>query len=181
MSCLTIFLCFWIFSLLWFNLFFGTQGRPHRILVHYIYYLYQIFPQTGPEQSQDASSFSWAARAVSVARLRTGQPGVGLFLGKDKGVDSKISYADAVASVMSDSVRPHRQKPTRHRCPWDSPGKNTGVGCHFPLQCMKEKSESELAPSCLTLSAPWTTAYQAPPSMDFPGKSTGVGCHCLLH
>ena len=43
---------------------------------------------------------------------------------------------------MSDSVRPHRQQPTRLRHPWDSPGKNTGVGCHFLLQCMKVKVKS---------------------------------------
>ena len=55
---------------------------------------------------------------------------------------------------MSDSVRPHRQQPTRLPCPWDSPGKNTGVGCHFLLQCMNVKSESEVAQSCLTLSDP---------------------------
>ena len=48
-----------------------------------------------------------------------------------------------VTSVMSDSVRPHRRQPTRLPCPWDSPVKNTGVGCHFLLQCMKVKSESE--------------------------------------
>ena len=53
---------------------------------------------------------------------------------------------------MSDSVRPHRWQPTRLPRPWDSPGKNTGVGCHFFLQCMKVKSESEVAQSCLTLS-----------------------------
>ena len=53
---------------------------------------------------------------------------------------------------MSDSVRPHRQEPTRLPCPWDSPGKNTGVGCHFFLQCMKVKSESEVAQTCLTRS-----------------------------
>ena len=51
--------------------------------------------------------------------------------------------------------------------PWDSPGKNTGVGCHFLLQCMKVKSESEVAQSCPTLATPWTGAYQAPPSMGF--------------
>ena len=51
-------------------------------------------------------------------------------------------------------VRPHRRQPTRLPCPWDSPGKNTGVGCHFLLQCMKVKSESEVAQSCLTLSNP---------------------------
>ena len=55
---------------------------------------------------------------------------------------------------MSGSVRPHRQQPTRLPRPWDSPSKNTGVGCHFLLQCMKVKSESEVAQSCLTLSDP---------------------------
>ena len=57
-------------------------------------------------------------------------------------------------SGVSDSVRPHRRQPTRHPCPWDSPGKNTGVGCHFLLQCMKVKSESEVAQSCPTLCDP---------------------------
>ena len=51
--------------------------------------------------------------------------------------------------------------------PWDSPGKNTGVGCHFLLQCMKVKNESEVAQSCPILATPWTAAYQAPPSMGF--------------
>ena len=55
---------------------------------------------------------------------------------------------------MSDSVRPHRRQPTRLGHPWDSPGKNTVVGCHFLLQCMKVKGESEVAQSCLTLSDP---------------------------
>ena len=55
---------------------------------------------------------------------------------------------------MSDSVQPHRRQPTRLPRPWDSPGKNTGVGCHFLFQCMKVKSESEVAQSCLTLSDP---------------------------
>jgi len=55
---------------------------------------------------------------------------------------------------VSDSVRPHGWQPTRLPHPWDSPGKNTGVGCHFLLQCMKVKSESEVAQSCPTLSDP---------------------------
>ena len=59
-----------------------------------------------------------------------------------------------VASFMSDSVRPHRRQPTRLPHPWDSPGKNTGVGCHFLLQCMKVKSEREVIQSCPTLSDP---------------------------
>ena len=56
--------------------------------------------------------------------------------------------------IVSDSVRPHRQQPTRLPCPWDSPGKNTGVGCHFLLQCKNVKSEREVAQSCPTLSNP---------------------------
>ena len=57
-------------------------------------------------------------------------------------------------SVVSDSVRPHRRQPFRLHPSWDSPDKNTGAGCHFLLQCMKVKSESEVAQSCLTLSNP---------------------------
>ena len=59
-----------------------------------------------------------------------------------------------VASVVSDSVQPHRRQPTRLPRPWDSPGKNSGVGCHFLLQCIKVKSEREVAQSCLTPSNP---------------------------
>ena len=59
-----------------------------------------------------------------------------------------------VTSVVSDSVWPHRRQPMRLPCPWDSPGKSTGVGCHFLLQCRKEKSESEVTQSCPTLSDP---------------------------
>ena len=67
-----------------------------------------------------------------------------------------------VASVVSDSVRPHRQQPTRLPHPWDSSGKNTGVGCHFLLQCMKVKSESEVAQSCPTLSDPMDCSLPGP-------------------
>ena len=59
-----------------------------------------------------------------------------------------------VASVVSDSVRPQRRQPTRLPRPWDFLGKNTGVGCHFLLQYMKVKSESEIAQSCPTPSDP---------------------------
>ena len=55
---------------------------------------------------------------------------------------------------MSDSVGPQRRQPTRLPRRWDSPGKNTGVGCNFLLQCMKVKSESDVAQSCPTLSDP---------------------------
>ncbi|XP_060259015.1 muscular LMNA-interacting protein isoform X10 [Ovis aries] len=73
-------------------------------------------------------------------------------------LDSKeIHTAAAAAAKLLPScltLRPHRRQPTRLPCPWDSPGKNTGVGCHFPLQCMKVKSESEVAQSRLTPSNP---------------------------
>ena len=82
---------------------------------------------------------------------------------------------------MSDSVRPHRQQPTRLPRPWDSPGKNTGVGCHFLLQCMKLKSEVKSLCCVRLLATPWTAATRLLHPWDFPGKSTGVGCHCLLH
>ena len=62
--------------------------------------------------------------------------------------------AAAKSLQSSDSVRPYRWQPTRFPRPWDSPGKNTGVGCHFLLQCLKVKSESEVAQSCPTLSYP---------------------------
>ena len=55
---------------------------------------------------------------------------------------------------MSDSVRPQRRQPTRLPRPWDFSGKNTGVGCHFLLQCMKVKNESEVTQSCPTLCDP---------------------------
>ena len=67
---------------------------------------------------------------------------------------------------MSDSVWPQRQQPTGPRSPWDSPGKNTGMGCHFLLQCTKEVKVKSLSRVRL-LSTPWTAAHQAPPSMGF--------------
>ena len=80
---------------------------------------------------------------------------------------------------MSDSVQPQRRQPTGLPRPWDSPGKNTGVGCHFLLQCMKVKSES-VAQSCPTLSNPMDCSLPGSSIHGiFPGKSPGVGCHCL--
>ena len=67
---------------------------------------------------------------------------------------------------MSDSVR-HRWQPTRLPGPWDSPGKNTGVGCHFLPQCMKVKRKVKSLSHIRLSATPWTAAYQAPPSMGF--------------
>ena len=68
---------------------------------------------------------------------------------------------------MSNSVRPHRRQPNRLPRPWDSPGKNTGVGCHFLLQCMKVKVKVKSLSRVRLLATPWTAAYQAPLSMGF--------------
>ena len=76
---------------------------------------------------------------------------------------------------MSDSVRPHRQQPTRLPRPWDSPGKNTGLGCHFLLQCVKVKLLSRVR----LFATPWTTAYQAPPPMGFPRQEYWSGVPLL--
>ena len=65
--------------------------------------------------------------------------------------------------VMSNSLQPHRPQPTMPLCPWDSPGKNTGVGCHVLLQCMKVKSEGEVAQSCPTLRNPMDCSLPGSP------------------
>ena len=71
---------------------------------------------------------------------------------------SLVAAATAAKSLQSCQTlwdhRAVRQQPTKLPCPWDSPGNNTGVGCHFLLQCMKVKSESEVAQSCPTLRNP---------------------------
>ena len=78
---------------------------------------------------------------------------------------------------LCDSVRLHRQQPTRLCRPWDSPGKNTEVGCHFLLQCMKVKSGSEVTQSCLTL------CYQPTKGVSFPWsvrRSAHYVCSTLI-
>ena len=72
------------------------------------------------------------------------------------GRKAMMNLAAAAAKSLQScpTLRPHRWQLTRLPDPWDSPGKNTGVGCHFLLQCMKVKSESEVAQSCLTLRDP---------------------------
>ena len=78
---------------------------------------------------------------------------------------------------MSNSVRPHRRQPTRLPRPWDSPGKNTGVGCHFLLQCMKVKRESEVAQLCLTLRYPMDCSS---PGSSVHGIFQATVLECLL-
>ena len=72
---------------------------------------------------------------------------ISMFLYFDAAAAAKLLHS---CPTLCDPI----DEPTRLCCPWDSPGKNTGVGCHFLLQCMKVKSESEVTQSCPTLSDP---------------------------
>ena len=85
-----------------------------------------------------------------------------------------------VASVVFASLRPNRHQATRLHRAWDSPGKNTGVGCHFLLQRTKVKNESEVTESCPTLSDPMDCSLPGSSVRGIFQVSTGVGCHCLL-
>ena len=80
---------------------------------------------------------------------------------------SLIICCSLVASLVSDSVRPHRQQPTRVLCLWGSPGKNTGVGCHSFSNAGKWKVKVKELSHVWLLATPWTAAYKAPPSMGF--------------
>ena len=93
-----------------------------------------------------------------------------------------LMYSAAAAAVKLLQLCPTLCDPIDGRLPgpWDSPGKNTGVGCHFLLQCMKVKSESEAAQSCPTLSDPMDCSLSGSSAWDSPGKNTGLGCHSLL-
>ena len=80
----------------------------------------------------------------------------------------ECAAAAAAESLQScPTLRPHRRQPTRLRHPWDSPGKNTGVGCHFLLQCMKVKVKVKSLSRVQLLATPQTAPYQAPASMGF--------------
>ena len=92
----------------------------------------------------------------------------------------------SLGSVVSDSVRPHRRQPTRLPRPWDSSGKNTGVGCHFLLQCMKGKSESEVSQSCPTTAlgtqgeqyTTWAVSRALLPPYGHETRLSSVWMHC---
>ena len=86
-----------------------------------------------------------------------------------------VTAATAKLLQSCPTLRPHRPRPTRLPRPWDSPGKNTGVGCHFLLQCMKVKNESEVLSRVRLLATPWTAAHKVPPSMGFSRQEDWSG------
>ena len=87
--------------------------------------------------------------------------------------DSPNNHLAAAAKLLQSCLTlcdPIDSSPPGSR-PWDSPGKNTGVGCHFLLQCMKMKLLSRVR----LFTTPWTVAYQAPSSMGFPRQEYWSG------
>ena len=102
------------------------------------------YPKQAIDSMQFLSNYQW-----NFNRIRT--KNFTFCMETQKTLNSKVKWS---RSVVSDSLQPHGLQPTRLLRPWDSPGKNTGVGCHCLLQCMKVKSESEVAQSCPTLCNP---------------------------
>ena len=120
----------WTVNFQMFKLVFEKAERPEI----------KLPTSAGSLQKQESS------RKTSISALLT--------MPKPLTVWVRILLLLKVTSVMSDSVRSYRWQPASLCRPWDSPGKNPGVGCHFLLQCRKVKSESEVAQSCPTLSDP---------------------------
>ena len=90
-------------------------------------------------------------------------------------------YSKCIATKLlqsSPTVQPHRRQPIRLLCPWDSPGKNTGVGCPFLLQGMHACSVTSVMPNSVRPYGQQPTRLLCP--QDSPGKNTRVGCHFLL-
>ena len=133
---------------------FSTQGLNPG-LPHCRWILYQLSHKESPRilgwvVYLFSSGSSWPRNQTGVSCIAGG-------FFTNWAMREALTAATAAAAKslqLSDSVRPHRRQPTRLPGPWDSPGKNTGVGCNFLLQCMKVKSKSEVAQSCLTLSDP---------------------------
>ena len=99
-----------------------------------------------------------------------------------RGLSSVVNAPAAAAKSLQlcPTLRPQRWQPTRLPRPWDSPGKNTGVGCHFLLQRMKVKSESEVVQLCPTLSDPMDCCLPHPQILALPQESTTYGWMPLL-
>ena len=112
--------------------------QPHCIIDHALNMAYS-FPLPGYGISVNSTTLKYSCLTSSYSYLSS---------------NLDAAATAAAKSRQSDSVRPHRWQPNRLFCPWDSLGKNTGVGCHFLLQCMKVKSESEVAQLCPTFSNP---------------------------
>ena len=142
-------------------------------------YCYSNFCHLGQSRNDPCVLYKPQKQSLRILSLRSQRDGHN-WVTELKDIKLINSVAAAAKSLQPcPTVQLHRRQPTRLHRPWDSPGKNTGVGCHFLLQCVKVKVKPL---SCVQLLAtPWNAAYQAPLCpWDFPGKSTGVGCHCLL-
>ena len=125
------------------------QGKPFNITVIQVY-----APTNNAEEAEVEWFYEDLQDLLELTRKKDVLFIIGDWNAKVGSQETPGCCCCCVASVMCDSVRPHRRQPTGLLRPWDSPGKNTGVGCHFLFQCMKVKSESEVAQSSPTLSDP---------------------------
>ena len=138
-------------------------GKPWKLLYFWIL-------ETFRDQQWEVSSWYIQLTHFIVQQKLTQHCKAIIFQLKRNTSKKENAYASVAAATSIHScptVRHQRRQPTRLPSPWDSPGKNTGVGCRFLLQSMKVKSQSEVAQSCPTLATPWTAAHQAPPTMGF--------------
>ena len=127
-----------------------------------------IHPQS-PTASLPVAFPTWPHMVVSTLdhMSNNNQKSRSLHSERSRSLDSLSTTISAAAAAAAKSLQwPHRRQPTRLPHLWDSPGKNSGVGCHFLLQCIKVKSESEAAQLCLTLSDPM--------DWSLPGSSHGI-------
>ena len=143
-----------VYVSIYFTIFWAIKGRDWALLINfYINKTYSEVPNTSVGM-QPLFHFGYQYRALLLLLL------------------SHVSHVWLCVIPQTAATRlPH---------PWDSPGKNTGVGCHFLLQCMQVKSEREVTQSCPTQRPHGLQPTRLLHPWDFPGKSTGVGCHCLL-
>ena len=127
-------------------------------------------PSNSPGQDTGLGSYSLVQGISPIQESNPGLPHCGRILYQLSHQGSPILLCCCcccccccwVTSVVSDPVQPHRRQPTRVPCAWGSPGKNTGVGCHFLLQCMKVKRECEVTQSCPTLCDPMDCSLPGP-------------------
>ena len=133
LSLLLIFDCVvWVFCIKLYELFtyFENKSLVNSIIYKYVFPVHRL-------------SFQFVYGFFCYAKVE-----------EIENINRPVAAAAAKSLQSCLTVWPHRRQLVRLPCPWDSPGKNTGVGCHFLLQCMKVKSKSEVTQSCLTLSDP---------------------------
>ena len=151
---------------------FNANHKPDNNII-YINLIFKILSTITLEKEMTTHSNVLAWRILGM-----GEPGGLPSMGLHRvGHDWAIKHAATAKSLQScPTLQPQRQEPTRLPSPWDSPGKNIGVGCHFLLQCMKvEREKWSRSVASDPQGPPWTAAFQASPSMGFSRQECRSG------